>query len=104
SAAEIIAGLRGNQNTGMCLCPAHDEKTASLHVAEGHKAVVFKCFGGCSQQEGMDALRARGGWGQQKEGKGLTSSRRAQPGRSGAGVRAVPTRHVHFASISQNEG
>lgn len=45
----------------MCLCPAHDDKTPSLKVSVGHngKALV-KCFAGCSQDEVLDALRARG--------------------------------------------
>ena len=60
-AACIIAGLGGNTGTGMCLCPAHDDKTPSLKVSVGHngKALV-KCFAGCSQDEVLDALRARG--------------------------------------------
>jgi putative DNA primase/helicase len=78
SAAEIIAALRGNASTGMCRCPAHDDTTPSLSVAEGDSGVVvFKCHAGCSQEAVMDALHARGLWGQKKDAA-TPKSRRAQ--------------------------
>jgi putative DNA primase/helicase len=60
SADAIIAALGGNPDTGMCRCPAHDDKTPSLHVSEGYKGAVWRCFAGCSQDAVLAALRARG--------------------------------------------
>ena len=42
SAAEIIAGLGGNPATGMCRCPAHDDKKPSLHVSRWRNGVVWR--------------------------------------------------------------
>lgn len=60
TAARIIAALGGNQRTGMCRCPAHDDKTASLHVSDGRKRVVFYCHAGCSQGRGFYARSSKG--------------------------------------------
>ncbi len=63
SAAELIRGLAGNHHTGMCLCPAHDDRTPSLHVEGGASGkVLFKCFAGCSQDAVLDALRRQLIW------------------------------------------
>jgi putative DNA primase/helicase len=60
NASTIITALGGNLSSGMCCCPAHDDKNPSLHVADGNHAIVFKCFSGCSQAAVIDALRAKG--------------------------------------------
>ena len=62
SCAEIINALGGNPDSGMCCCPAHDDANASLHVQERNGKVAWHCFAGCSQQDVLDALRARGLW------------------------------------------
>jgi phage/plasmid primase-like uncharacterized protein len=65
-AASIIAGLGGNTGTGMCLCPAHDDKTPSLKISVGENGKpLWKCFAGCSQDAVLSELRARGLWHQQ---------------------------------------
>jgi putative DNA primase/helicase len=62
-AATIIAGLGGNLSTGMCRCPAHDDKNPSLHITEGSGGKpLFKCFAGCTQEDVLKALRQRGLW------------------------------------------
>jgi hypothetical protein len=65
TAASIIAGLGGNQSTGMCFCPAHDNReTEALHVGTGRNGdPVFKCHGGCSQNAVIEVLRKRQLWG-----------------------------------------
>ena len=34
--------------SGMCLCPAHADRHPSLSVRIGDRALIFKCFAGCS--------------------------------------------------------
>jgi hypothetical protein len=60
SALDIIRALGGNESTGMCTCPAHDDHTPSLHVSQGRKAAIWKCQAGCSQDDVLQALRSRG--------------------------------------------
>lgn len=60
SAREIITALGGNEHTGMCRCPAHDDKTPSLHVSEKNGKVLVHCHAGCSQERVIDALSAKG--------------------------------------------
>src|SRR5262249_3944766 len=61
-AIEIIEGLGGNPQNGMCACPAHDDDKPSLHVSEGRKGPVWKCHAGCDQDEVANALRSRKLW------------------------------------------
>lgn len=58
-AQEIVKRLGGtwHGNYGMCRCPAHDDRTPSLSVKVGDKAVLFHCFAGCSNADIMAALR-----------------------------------------------
>ncbi len=62
TANELIAALGGNQKTGMCRCPAHDDRTPSLSVKDGRKRVVFHCHAGCSKTTILEALQQRGLW------------------------------------------
>lgn len=43
--------------SGMCCCPAHDDRTPSLSVRIGDTRLLFKCFAGCDTR---DVLRAIG--------------------------------------------
>jgi putative DNA primase/helicase len=61
TAAEVIKALGGRQHDGMCRCPAHDDKNPSLHVSSDRNGkVLYHCFAGCSQQQVLAALKARG--------------------------------------------
>ncbi|MGE4307388.1 MAG: toprim domain-containing protein, partial [Novosphingobium sp.] len=42
---------------GMCRCPAHNDRTPSLSVRVGKKALLFKCFAGCETIDVMRAIR-----------------------------------------------
>jgi hypothetical protein len=44
----------------MCRCPAHDDRTPSLSVSLGQRAILFHCFAGCSRAEIISALGRRG--------------------------------------------
>lgn len=58
----IVESLNGTwrQNKGMCCCPAHDDRTPSLSVTLGRKAILFHCFAGCSNDEVIAALDRQG--------------------------------------------
>jgi hypothetical protein len=49
------------------LCPAHADHDPSLSITERDGRLYFVCRAGCSQGAVMDALKARGLWGQRKE-------------------------------------
>lgn len=40
-----------------CICPAHNDKQASLSITKGKKCTLFYCFAGCHFD---DILRAAG--------------------------------------------
>ena len=44
---------------GMARCPAHDDRTPSLGVTLGRRAILFHCFAGCSQDQVLTALAGR---------------------------------------------
>src|SRR3546814_14580929 len=44
---------------GMCCGPAHDDRNPSLQVTPGKKAVLFKCWAGCTQEAVWSALNGR---------------------------------------------
>ncbi|MEZ5711009.1 MAG: virulence protein [Blastomonas sp.] len=44
----------------MACCPAHDDRTPSLGVTLGRKAILFHCFAGCDQQSVLSALAREG--------------------------------------------
>lgn len=62
SAKQICEGLGGywSGSKGMARCPAHDDRTPSLGVTLGRRAILFHCFAGCGQDQVMRALAARG--------------------------------------------
>ena len=43
-------------------CPAHEDRTPSLHLTDGRNGLLWRCFGGCSQEAVQEAIRdAMGG-------------------------------------------
>jgi hypothetical protein len=68
--AEAIAQALQARRTGpgrwMARCPAHDDRTPSLSIAERNGSVLVHCFAGCRQSEVIEALRARGLWPERK--------------------------------------
>ena len=61
-ARAIVESLQGtwSRGKGMCCCPAHDDRTPSLSVTLGRKAILFHCFAGCSNEEVIAALDRQG--------------------------------------------
>ncbi|MGE4307378.1 MAG: toprim domain-containing protein [Novosphingobium sp.] len=58
-AADLVKRLGGiwTPGGGMCRCPAHNDRTPSLSVRVGEKALLFKCFAGCETIDVMRAIR-----------------------------------------------
>ena len=68
--AEAIAQALQARRTGpgrwMARCPAHDDRTPSLSIAERNGTLLVHCFAGCRQADVIEALRARGLWRERK--------------------------------------
>lgn len=45
---------------GMARCPAHDDRTPSLGVTLGRKAILLHCFAGCDRASVLAALARKG--------------------------------------------
>lgn len=50
-------GGKWSGGRGMCLCPAHPDRTPSLSVRIGERRLLFHCFAGCDQQAVIAAVR-----------------------------------------------
>jgi len=65
-AESIARGLDKPRRYGhswMACCPAHDDRNPSLTITDGDDGkTLVHCFSGCSQQDVIEALRARGLW------------------------------------------
>ena len=57
--AALVRRLGGawSGDSGMCCCPAHDDRTPSLPVRVGETRLLFKCFAGCDISDVLRALR-----------------------------------------------
>jgi Integrase core domain/CHC2 zinc finger len=61
-ARDIVKALGGHwsRRQGMCLCPAHDDRTPSLSIGVSHSAILFHCFAGCSSADVLEGLKRHG--------------------------------------------
>lgn len=61
-ARKIVEQLGGtwSRSKGMCCCPAHADRTPSLSVTLGKRAVLVHCFAGCSNEAVMQAMARLG--------------------------------------------
>lgn len=100
-ARTIVHALKGSwhQGRGMCCCPAHDDRTPSLSVTIGQRAVLFHCFAGCSTRDVMAALCRTG-----IQTLALSDSTSAQPTtrRSRTGYSQLAQRLWHSAGATSN--
>lgn len=61
--ARHICESRGGKwsgTKGMACCPAHDDRTPSLGVTLGRKAILFHCFAGCDRSDVLAAFAREG--------------------------------------------
>jgi putative DNA primase/helicase len=61
-ARQIVKAFGGHwsRKSGMCRCPAHDDRTPSLSVGVAQSAILFHCFAGCSSDEVLAGFRQHG--------------------------------------------
>ena len=61
--ARKICESRGGKwsgSKGMACCPAHDDRTPSLGITLGRKAILFHCFAGCDRGDVLAAFAREG--------------------------------------------
>lgn len=60
-AANLVSDLGGRwyarRRQGLCLCPAHADRTPSLSVRVGSRSLLFHCFAGCTSLDVTRELR-----------------------------------------------
>ena len=61
-ARKIVDALGGtwSRKGGMCCCPAHADRTPSLSVTIGRRAILFHCFAGCSNEAVLRGIAKAG--------------------------------------------
>lgn len=61
-ARKIVDALGGtwSRKGGMCCCPAHADRTPSLSITIGQRAILFHCFAGCSNEEVLRGIAKAG--------------------------------------------
>ena len=65
-AERFLERLEGVRSTGqdkwIARCPAHNDQNPSLSIDKKDGKLLFYCHAGCSQDEVIDALKAKGLW------------------------------------------
>jgi hypothetical protein len=61
-ARKIVEALGGtwSRSKGMCCCPAHPDRTPSLSITLGKRAILVHCFAGCTNEAVIQALARLG--------------------------------------------
>lgn len=61
-AREIVKALGGHwsRSSGMCHCPAHDDRTPSLSIGLAKSAILFHCFAGCTSEQVLGGFKRHG--------------------------------------------
>lgn len=61
-AREIVKAFGGHwsRKSGMCRCPAHDDRTPSLSIGVAKSAILFHCFAGCTSDEVLAGFNRHG--------------------------------------------
>ena len=63
-ARKIVEALSGtwsrSRSRGMCCCPAHADRTPSLSITLGKRAILVHCFAGCTNEAVMQGMAKYG--------------------------------------------
>jgi putative DNA primase/helicase len=63
--AEQLAQTLGAVRSGRqwkCRCVAHEDRSPSMIIFDGHESVQVRCMAGCEPEDIIDVLRVRGLW------------------------------------------
>ena len=61
AAARRLGGARREGSGWKCRCPAHDDRTPSLHISDREDGgLLVHCFGGCTNDRVIAGMRAHG--------------------------------------------
>ena len=88
NAAELAHRLPGFKKSGRMYvgpCVAHDDKTPSMVIYDGHTSVQVRCYARCEPEDIIAVLKRRGLWGGGDEGDHPV----AQPARQRLAERAL---------------
>lgn len=92
NAYDIVTRLGGRFSVatgkGTARCPAHDDRSPSLSVAEKDGVVLVHCHSGCEQDDVIDALREKGLWDAAPERREFTAPAQLQPKSNGTAALA----------------
>jgi putative DNA primase/helicase len=78
------ANCRCNKQSGknyITHCPAHKDNDPSLSISEKDGKILVKCFGGCTQQEVIAALKERNLWPGSKPGANMGNNKAKATGK-----------------------
>lgn len=64
-ATQLRLGKKADNTRWTACCPAHDDNNPSLSLRQEGEKVLVHCFAGCTQQEVISALKAKGLWHQE---------------------------------------
>lgn len=77
--AEDLARALGGRRSGrgyVALCPAHEDRSPSLSIADQGEVMLVHCHAGCDQADVIAALRARGLWPERERREWTPAERR----------------------------
>ena len=96
-AAEIATALGAARRYGAwwsCRCPAHDDRSPSLSISDGDKALIVRCWAGCDPRDVLAELRRRG----------LLPDRERTPSyRAGANQTSTRQPHARQQQLAQDD-
>jgi putative DNA primase/helicase len=59
--AKSLGGYKRNGKNHLCRCPAHEDRSPSLSIADGENGrILVRCFAGCDGAEIIRVLKSRG--------------------------------------------
>ena len=89
---------RKSGNGYIARCPAHADRSPSLSIRDADGRVLVHCFGGCTQDDVIEALRQRGVWPAAKQ---HTPAQRREYGQRQRAIQRLILEASHFARAAR---